>query len=316
MGLFGKPNPAKLRAKGDVNGLIALLEHKDVATRTAAAESLGELRDDRAIEALVKAVLHDPHTDRGADFEDMRRWPVSAAAARALAAIGPQAVAPLMDAMKDPNVNTQPMAFFAIGTLKWRPALEELIRLHEEIKTELAKHQEDMASPQLRKEDPQSQQLVLLLAQAYIVKDEAASWAIKQIRGEERAPAREEAPRKEQPTPAAPAAAVTQAPSRTSEIVARWPSAPAGVCDICNDAIVPDGSHRVPAAEFQSTVRKGYNPHATGRIKGSAVGGLASALGLGDEAATEGWKAMALRDTTDWGLCRLCAEDVARFMAG
>ena len=112
-----------------------------------------------------------------------------------------------------------------------------------------------------------------------------------------------------------PPAAATS-PSRIAEIVGRWPSAPAGACDICSDQIAPEGSHRVPTAEFQSIVRKGYNPYTTGRMKGTETGILASTLGLSDEAAKEGWKVMALGTTTDFGLCRACAQDVALFIAG
>src|SRR5688572_1601098 len=109
MGLFSKQNSKKLRASGDVEGLIQLLAHEEAATRIAAAQALGELRDDRAIQPLVSVVLADPYTDKRYLLGDEQHWPVCAAAARALAAIGPHAVDPLMDAMKD--ANAQPKVF-------------------------------------------------------------------------------------------------------------------------------------------------------------------------------------------------------------
>lgn len=332
MALFGKPNAEKLRAKRDVSGLIQLLRHKDVDVRLAAVHALGDLRDDRAIDPLVDVVLSDPHVEKGARLEDMERWPVSAAAARALAEIGPHAVAPLMTAMKNPNATTQPKAFFALGLLRWEPALDELTRIHGEIKSKLAEHEERIRSEQGRAEmgrDPETADQFLLLAQVYLVKDEAASWAIKQMGGE---PA-QSVPRPEAAvatapsgpeTEAAPEAAEATEPSTpeqeatsdpASELVARWPSGPAGVCDICSTAITPQDSHLVAATEFQGYVRRGYNPHTTGRMRGTASDNLASALGLGADLASEGWKTMALQEVGDWGLCRLCAEDVARFVA-
>ena len=55
MGLFGPPNVEKLKAKGDVPGLIkALGRQKDSALRQAASTALGHLRDACAVEPLIR----------------------------------------------------------------------------------------------------------------------------------------------------------------------------------------------------------------------------------------------------------------------
>jgi len=60
MSLFGSPDVEKLKAKGDVKGLIKALSYKkDPATRRAAAEALGEMGDVRAVEPLLAALRAD-----------------------------------------------------------------------------------------------------------------------------------------------------------------------------------------------------------------------------------------------------------------
>ncbi len=62
MGLFGPPDVAKLKAKGDVPGLIKALGYaKDAGVRRAAAEALGQIRDATAVEPLI-AALRDQDT--------------------------------------------------------------------------------------------------------------------------------------------------------------------------------------------------------------------------------------------------------------
>jgi DNA-directed RNA polymerase subunit RPC12/RpoP len=97
-----------------------------------------------------------------------------------------------------------------------------------------------------------------------------------------------------------------------SDLLASWPSPPAGVCDLCSVPIQPQGSHRVPNAEFRGAVDKGYDPFARGRVNTALYQGLGLS---GDPYAA--WKSTTvIPDTTDWGLCRACAEDVAEFLTG
>jgi HEAT repeat protein len=58
MGLFGlfKPNVWKMEAKGDVEGLIKALKHRDYRVRKNAAWVLGDLKDVRAVEPLKRAL--------------------------------------------------------------------------------------------------------------------------------------------------------------------------------------------------------------------------------------------------------------------
>jgi HEAT repeat protein len=90
MGLFGPPNVEKLKARGDVAGLIKALDYqKDDLVRDQAAVALGDLGDPGAVAALI-AALKDNQSK------------VRIAAAGALGQIGaPSAVEPLIAALKD-----------------------------------------------------------------------------------------------------------------------------------------------------------------------------------------------------------------------
>lgn len=58
-GLFGPPDVEKLKAKGDVEGLIKALNYeKDVSVRRAAAEALGQIGDSQSMITLVASVGH------------------------------------------------------------------------------------------------------------------------------------------------------------------------------------------------------------------------------------------------------------------
>jgi len=54
MGLF-KPNVEKMKAQGDVEGLVKALKHKDYLVAAEAAKALGVIRDARAVEPLMQA---------------------------------------------------------------------------------------------------------------------------------------------------------------------------------------------------------------------------------------------------------------------
>jgi hypothetical protein len=112
MPLFGPPDVAKLRAKGDVTGLIKALTHGQrspeasaATVRWSAAEALGTIGDIRAVEPLVAALR-----DRDKDV----RW----AGARSLAAIRDRrAVEPLITALRDQDRDVRIAAVQALGTI-------------------------------------------------------------------------------------------------------------------------------------------------------------------------------------------------------
>ncbi len=51
-----KSNVKKLAAKKDIKGLTKALQHKDRLVRTNAAEALGKIGDNRAVEPLIEAL--------------------------------------------------------------------------------------------------------------------------------------------------------------------------------------------------------------------------------------------------------------------
>jgi WD40 repeat protein len=90
MGLFGPPDVERLKAKGDVKGLIKALEYeKDWHVRRDAAEAFGQIGDPRAIGPLIAA------------FKDGY---LNEVAAEALVKIGARAVEPLIAALSDEGV--------------------------------------------------------------------------------------------------------------------------------------------------------------------------------------------------------------------
>jgi HEAT repeat protein len=115
MGLFGPPDVARLKGRGDVPGLIKALGYENVEIRKTAAEALGEIRDARAIEPLVVAVVED------------RNDQVKVEAAVALAAYGDyRAVGPLV-ALASTMPSPDRRAAAALLTIADPRAVEPLI---------------------------------------------------------------------------------------------------------------------------------------------------------------------------------------------
>ncbi|MGZ6266880.1 MAG: HEAT repeat domain-containing protein [Candidatus Limnocylindrales bacterium] len=151
MGLFGPPDVAKLKAKGDVPGLIKALGYDaDPSVRRDAAAALGELGDPRAVEPLGLA-LRNPNwehdwRDSGAAVDALGRLGAPAVgtlislfgyhsqvvrigAAEALGAIGRPAVQPLIALMGDADLETRELAaqvLTAIGDDAIQPLIEAL----------------------------------------------------------------------------------------------------------------------------------------------------------------------------------------------
>lgn len=99
--------------KGDVDGLIRALRHEDEEVRWEAADALGEIGDERAVEPLIQALK---------DEDDDVQW----GAAEALGKMGEKAVEPLIQALKDKNVRS--LATFALGEIGDSRAVEPLIQ--------------------------------------------------------------------------------------------------------------------------------------------------------------------------------------------
>jgi len=66
MDIFGKkPNVEKIRVNKDVEGLIRTLKYEDKDVRWETAVALGNIRDGRAVEPLLR-VLDDTHNNAAA----------------------------------------------------------------------------------------------------------------------------------------------------------------------------------------------------------------------------------------------------------
>ncbi|MGA2436258.1 MAG: HEAT repeat domain-containing protein [Bryobacteraceae bacterium] len=145
MGRFGSPNVDKMKAKGDVDGLMKALHYQeDYGVREAAADALvkigtptvepliaalldsdsdvrkqaisvlGQIGDARAVGPLM-AALRD--SDR-----DGRRWAVDA-----LVRIGVPAVEPLIATLKDSDSDVRRWVVDALGQIGDARAVETLI---------------------------------------------------------------------------------------------------------------------------------------------------------------------------------------------
>jgi HEAT repeat protein len=115
MGLFGPTEIAKLKANGDVAGLIKVLgDDRDFQRRRDAAAALGELADKRALDALTAAL-------KDAD-EFVRQH-----SARALGRLGDAAaVEAVGEALKDGSAGVREAAAKALGEIGELGASESL----------------------------------------------------------------------------------------------------------------------------------------------------------------------------------------------
>jgi HEAT repeat protein len=130
MGLFGPPDIEKLKAKGDIKGLVKALSYfgssldfrnremdkirEASAVRRAAARALGQVGDPRAVEPLIATLEHWGDAD------------VRKAAAEALVKIGAPAVEPLIAALKDEVERVRKAAAETLVKIG-APAVEPLI---------------------------------------------------------------------------------------------------------------------------------------------------------------------------------------------
>jgi hypothetical protein len=303
MPLFGPPNIEKLKAKGDVAGLLKAVRESDPAVRSAAVRALGELVAPDAIDPLTLIGLTDESDE------------VRAAARNSLRAFGVLSVMAVMQMWSRARLGS--------ALLSEGPALDRetpLGRQSESLLRELGAV--DLLAAELEHPtDPESRWVFaaslgtlgdrravepLLRALKYKGMRSGAARALKEILG----PEAERVIAEGRQAPDVPVVEPEQASSGASDIPARWPPAPSGTCDICSDPIEPEGSHLVPAPEFRHIVNKGYNPFTTGR----APARLAQALGFDSGHAYEGWNGLASQEAGDWGLCGPCAEDVAAFV--
>lgn len=111
----GPPDVKKLKADGNIKGLIKALRYKkDRYVRVHAAKALGEIGDARAVKPLIVA-LNDEEID------------VGGAAKGALVNIGNSAVEPLIDALKHKESSVRRWVAIALEEIGDPQAVESLI---------------------------------------------------------------------------------------------------------------------------------------------------------------------------------------------
>jgi HEAT repeat protein len=115
-GLFGT-DVKKLKETRNVQGLILALKDKDPKVQYDAAEALGEIGDNRAVEPLTTALKND-------EFSGVR-WK----AAEALSKIGAPAVEALIGALRHDDDDVRWKAAIALGEIGDPRAIEPLIIL-------------------------------------------------------------------------------------------------------------------------------------------------------------------------------------------
>ncbi len=114
--LFGT-DVKKLRESRNVQGLIFALQHKDPTVQYDAAEALGDIGDERAVEPLLTALKND---ETGGV-----RWK----AAEALSKMGTPAVAGLINALQHDDDDVRWKAAIALGEIGDPQAISPLINL-------------------------------------------------------------------------------------------------------------------------------------------------------------------------------------------
>jgi HEAT repeat protein len=116
-GVFFGTDVKKLKEKRNIQGLILALKNKDPKVQYDAAEALGDLRDNRAVEPLAAAL-------KSHEFSGVR-WK----AAEALAKLGPPSVDALVGALRHEDDDVRWKAAVALGEIGDPRAIDPLISL-------------------------------------------------------------------------------------------------------------------------------------------------------------------------------------------
>ena len=113
---FGGPNIDKMKAKGDIKGLIKAVDSSDKETYLKAIRALGELGTDQAFAKLID-LLSQMSTYSQAEAE------------KTLISAGPRAVDPLIAALQSENTNIRRRAVKLLGVIGDARAVAPLIAL-------------------------------------------------------------------------------------------------------------------------------------------------------------------------------------------
>src|SRR5450432_3710790 len=77
-------------------------------------------------------------------------------------------------------------------------------------------------------------------------------------------------------------------------------------CDICS-TVLPDAGHRIANSEFKTAVSWGFNPYEVADFQlPESIPVLQVAFEISKTESAAYWRARALQETGDWGLCDAC----------
>lgn len=116
---FFKPNIDKMSAKGDIDGLIKALHHRDAETRIHAIEALGKSHDPRAVQPLIAAA--------GRRETGPLEYNWSCAIRDAFGEFGETAAEPAMAVLADPQSSEHAGAALTLGQVGDARAVAPLV---------------------------------------------------------------------------------------------------------------------------------------------------------------------------------------------
>jgi hypothetical protein len=93
------------------------------------------------------------------------------------------------------------------------------------------------------------------------------------------------------------------------------PFRPIGMrCDLCGHEITETQQNVVPLSKMRQAAQDGFNPYKTIGIDMSMMlSEIASAgVTLSPDQIYQMWRKQVMKDTTDWGLCPVCAPAFGR----
>jgi HEAT repeat protein len=122
--LFGPPNIAQMKERGDLKGLIKAVNHERSEIQIAAIDALGEIGGEQAVSALLRVL-------NGNGVKAYSHFGLKVAAAHSLGQVdnNPVIIDALITALQDDNENVRKASALALGNIGDTDGVEPLITL-------------------------------------------------------------------------------------------------------------------------------------------------------------------------------------------